>query len=120
MSYHDTHEETLKKRYRLRMYMTPYEKAEAREFIANERMRNFQPPKPPDERIVKFHTMFDRFKKLSPQLLIAMIDELALMDLLICHPYEEMTRDVYQKAKNGFSLSDKQKMVLIHLLMTDH
>lgn len=58
--------------------------------------------------------IYMQLHSLSTQTLIQIIDELALD--MPEGPYQKMATDVYQKAKAGTVLTDKQKRVLVNII----
>jgi hypothetical protein len=58
--------------------------------------------------------VYDQLQSLSEETLIRIIDELDLD--MPNNAYKEMATDVYNKAKSGFSLTHKQKRVLVNII----
>jgi hypothetical protein len=60
--------------------------------------------------------VYNQLQALSPETLIRIIDELGGEDVIPNNSYKEMASDVYKKAKSGFSLTHKQKRVLVNII----
>lgn len=58
--------------------------------------------------------MYDQLQSLKTETLILIIDE--LNQGIVDSEYKEMATDVYNKAKAGSPLSDKQKRVLVNII----
>ena len=75
-------DEMLMKQYRMNIPLSASEEKRARSLIRQENFKKFESKPLPDERIEKFHHIFDSLKQLSPQTLCMMIDDLGLMKFI--------------------------------------
>lgn len=57
--------------------------------------------------------IYDQLQTLSAETLVKIIDELGcgIQD----DYYKEMSLDIYRRVKNGYSITDKQKRVLVNV-----
>lgn len=58
--------------------------------------------------------IYDQLQSLSEETIVKIIDELELD--IPNNAYKDMATDVYTKAKNGVSLTHKQKRVLVNII----
>lgn len=60
--------------------------------------------------------LYDQLQRLRARTLVQIIDELDLIKDLPADSYQEMSLDIYNRAKVGAPVSHKQKRVLVNII----